>query len=111
MSFTILSTRPQGFRVLIEGNVDVALISTLRIELATVLAARPAEVELRVSRPASLGGAGWGLLQSFFDVLWTRGCRVLVEGTRGEHIPVGDRKDLRLLLAGPDRTPAIPSDH
>lgn len=105
MPFSIVSSRPGMFRVAIDGTLEGATIGLLRTELAIVLGACPEEVALALPEPAALGGAGWGLLQSFFDVLRARGGKVLLEFGSEKVVPVRDLPHLMRLLA-----PAIGAD-
>jgi hypothetical protein len=101
MPFSIVSSRPGAFSVMLEGELDTATLGILRFELATVLSTRPREVELRVPRATSVGGAGWGLLQAFFDVFWSRGGRLVVARAEEPAVAVGDLTHLRRVLAAP----------
>jgi anti-anti-sigma regulatory factor len=103
MSFSIVSSRPGIFRVAIDGELEGATVALLRSELAGILGKGPEEVILGLSRPTMLGGAGWGLLQSFLDVLHSRGGRVVLELGPDGVVAVRDLPHLmRLLGSLPD---------
>jgi hypothetical protein len=98
MPFSIVSSGPGAFSVRLEGELDTATLGVLRFELATVLSARAHEVELCVPRPTSVGGAGWSLLQAFFDVFWSRGGRLVVVCAESPAVAVHDLPHLRRLV-------------
>lgn len=104
MPFSIVSSKPGFFRVAVEGEIDGASVGLLRAELATVLGKSPEEVALSLPRPERLGGAGWGLLHSFFDVLRARGGRVVLEFGEEGIVVVRDLAHLMRLL-GPVAEP------
>jgi hypothetical protein len=98
MSFSIISARPGVFRVAIDGELEGATVGLLRSELVALLGKGPEEVVLGLSRPANLGGAGWGLLQTFLDVLRARGGRVVLELGPDGVVVVRDLPHLMRLL-------------
>lgn len=100
MSFSIVCTRPGSIQLVLRGELDVASASLLRRELATVMAAHPREIEVRFPDDAFIGGVGLHLVESFFDIMWARGCRFTFGrgGASGE--PVADGPTLRRLLTG-----------
>jgi hypothetical protein len=101
MSFSILCTRAGAYRVVLRGDLTPASSSLLRRELATVLIARPTEVELCVPTRLLIPGAGAALLESFFEILWSRGCRLTVGDGSEPATSVVNRSQLRqILVAG-----------
>lgn len=68
MSFSIVVSGRGVVELAIEGDLDEATISILRIELATLLRSRPRRVELRVAHPSLVGNSGRILLMSFFHL-------------------------------------------
>lgn len=93
-----MSSSSEAWRLSLEGPLGATRLGALRFELAAMLAARPREIELRVLRSTQIDGAGWGLLQAFFDVFWSRGGRLAV--ARGEDAPIAvdDLFHLRRVL-------------
>ncbi|HVU50835.1 MAG TPA: hypothetical protein VHL80_09120 [Polyangia bacterium] len=101
MSFSIVCTRAGAFRIVLRGELSPASTSLLRRELATLLVARPSEVELSVPRRVLVPGAWAALLESFFEILWSRGCRLtMVSGGEPSTsaVSIADRAQLRRVL-------------
>jgi hypothetical protein len=98
MSFSILCTRSGTYRVILRGALTPSSSSLLRRELATVLVARPTDVEVCVLDRTLFGPAESALVESFFDILWARGCRLTVVHGTEPGVPVADRAQLRRQL-------------
>jgi hypothetical protein len=102
MCFSIVCTRPGSILLLLRADLDVASASLLRRELATVMAAKPREIELRFPDDAFIGGVGLHLVESLFDIMWARGCRFTFGRGGAPCEPVADGPALRRLLTGRD---------
>jgi hypothetical protein len=98
MSFSILCTRAGTYRVVLRGDLTPASSSLLRRELAAVLIARPVEVELSVPRRLLVPGAAAALLESFFEILWSRGCRLTIGNETDPPTSILDRAQLRTVM-------------
>jgi anti-anti-sigma regulatory factor len=102
MAFSIVCTRPGSIQLVLRGELDTATASLLRRELATVMAANPRDVEVRFPDHAFVGGVGLHLVESFFDIMWARGCRFTFARGSAPSGPVTDGPMLRRLLTGRD---------
>jgi hypothetical protein len=85
VALTIERVQVGSFRVLFDGQLEAAQMSAVRHGLASVLVEGPTEVEVRVPSDPS-DGAAWGLLRSFADILWARGCRVVLTDASGSRV-------------------------
>jgi anti-anti-sigma regulatory factor len=100
MSFSIVCTRHNNIQLVLRGELDTASASLLRRELAIVMAANPREIEVRFPDEAFIAGVGLHLVESFFDIMWARGCRFTFGRGGASSEPVADGPTLRRLMTG-----------
>jgi hypothetical protein len=98
MPFVIMRSTMDTYTLTLDGVVGTTRLSGLRFELAAMLAAHPKQIELRVLASTCIDGAGWGLLQAFFDVFWARGGHLIVSREGDAPVPVYDPSKLKRLL-------------
>jgi hypothetical protein len=102
MSFSIVCTAPGSFELsLFVRELDLPAQSLLRRELAILLAANPGEFRVRIPYSHCVERTGSQLVEAFVDILRARGCRLGFSRGDGAAEPIGDKRHLRRLLAGP----------
>jgi hypothetical protein len=100
MALTIERVSVGCFRVLFDGEIDAGQVSAVRHGLASVLLEQPDQVEVQIpSVPTD--GVGWGLLRSFSDILWARGCRIVLMDATGSRVSLS-----RMLPSRPSSAPS-----
>jgi hypothetical protein len=77
MSLRVERVRIGFVRIVLGGDIGAAQMAAVRRQLAELLAERPTAVEVHLCSVPS-DALGRGLLRSFSDILWARGCWVVL---------------------------------
>jgi hypothetical protein len=85
MSVTIKRVRTGFVRIVLGGQIGAAHMPGFRHQLAELLGEQLTEVEIHLSSMPT-DALGRGVLRSFADILWARGCRVLFTGASVAHL-------------------------
>jgi hypothetical protein len=106
MSFSLVCTRPGTFQLVIR-ELDSPALGLLRLELAALMSSNATDIEVCVPDGSFVESSGSCLLESFFDIMWARGCRFTFARGQTPALPIGDGSLLRRLLTDRDRAAAI----
>jgi anti-anti-sigma regulatory factor len=82
MTFSIVRPTSRHVRLAIQGCWEAGTGERLRDELARLLAARPARVELDLSSFEHIDNNGFGVLTTFAQRLLAQGAGLVLEGLR-----------------------------
>jgi anti-anti-sigma factor len=102
MSFSIINL-DSGARVSIGGNLDGATLPGLRMEVASLLGARPAVVELDLSHLRFVDNAGLGVILSFIKRLYAQGGALVLPSVEAQ--PLALFELLQLAHVDPEAIP------
>ena len=87
----------------IEGQLDAVSVTELRIELDKLVAARPASVEVDLSRLRMIDSSGVGALVSLYKRVRAQGGDVAIKGIRDQPLAIFQLLKLDRFMLRPEK--------